>query len=117
MSASHLFARVPSTLPPFSLENTNYYFEVTSDHLEGALDRFAQFFVAPLFDDSCTEREMNAVDSEHKKNLQSDMWRLHQLEKDLSNPNHPFSKFGTGNIETLKHAPKKMGIDIRSVLL
>lgn len=30
-------------------EFTNYHFEVAPAHLEGALDRFAQFFVAPLF--------------------------------------------------------------------
>ncbi len=44
-------------------ENTNYYFDVSADHLEGALDRFAQFFIHPLFDDSCTDRELMAVDS------------------------------------------------------
>ena len=57
---------------------------MSSDHLEGALDRFAQFFIAPLFNESGTERELLAVDSEHKKNLQSDNWRIHQLERDLS---------------------------------
>lgn len=29
-----------------STEDTCYYFDVTKDHLEGALDRFAQFFTA-----------------------------------------------------------------------
>ena len=29
-------------------ENTNYFFEVNNDAFTGALDRFAQFFVAPL---------------------------------------------------------------------
>jgi insulysin len=45
------------------MENTNYYFEVAQEWLEGALDRFAQFFISPLFSDSCTERELKAVDS------------------------------------------------------
>ena len=44
---------------------------------------------------------MKAVDSENKKNLNNDHWRLNQLEKHLSNPLHPYSKFGTGNLETL----------------
>ncbi|KAJ3087149.1 hypothetical protein HK102_011718, partial [Quaeritorhiza haematococci] len=100
-----------------SVENTNYYFEVASDFLEGALDRFAQFFISPLFSESGTDREMKAVDSEHKKNLQSDNWRLWQLEKDLSNPKHPFMKFGTGNLHTLKDIPEERGIDVRKVLL
>ncbi|KAJ1339328.1 hypothetical protein BSLG_006029 [Batrachochytrium salamandrivorans] len=32
-----------------SAENTNYHFEVSASNLEGALDRFAQFFICPLF--------------------------------------------------------------------
>ncbi|TPX70225.1 hypothetical protein SpCBS45565_g01950 [Spizellomyces sp. 'palustris'] len=98
-------------------EHLHYYFEVTSDHFEGALDRFAQFFISPLFSESCTEREMNAVDSEHKKNLHSDNWRVYQLEKDLSNPKHPYRKFGTGNLETLRDIPASKGLDIRKILL
>jgi insulysin len=46
-----------------SAENTNYYFDVTYGFLEGALDRFAQFFIAPLFTQDSTDREMNAIDS------------------------------------------------------
>jgi insulysin len=98
-------------------ENTNYYFDVAADHLEGALDRFAQFFISPLFDDSCTERELQAVDSENKKNLQQDAWRLYQLDKDTSHPGHAYTKFGTGNIETLKTGPESRGLNIRDVLL
>lgn len=65
--------------------------------------RFAQFFLCPLFDESCKDREVNAVDSEHEKNLMNDAWRLFQLEKATGNPNHPFSKFGTGrkNLELI----------------
>lgn len=44
-------------------DSTNYYFEIGPEYLEGALDRFAQFFIAPLFDPSCTDREIRAVDS------------------------------------------------------
>lgn len=61
-----------------------------------ALFRFAQFFLCPLFDESCKDREVNAVDSEHEKNLMNDAWRLFQLEKATGSPSHPFSKFGTG---------------------
>lgn len=63
------------------------------------LSRFAQFFLCPLFDESCKDREVNAVDSEHEKNLMNDAWRLFQLEKATGNPSHPFSKFGTGNLK------------------
>lgn len=99
------------------MENTNYFFDVGHEHLEGALDRFAQFFLEPLFDPSCSEREIRAVDSEHKKNLQSDAWRAFQLEKSLSDPNHPYSHFGTGNAKTLWDNPKGKGVDVRDELL
>lgn len=98
-------------------EHTNYIFEVGSDHLEGALDRFSQFFVAPLFSKSCTDREMRAVDSENKKNLQNDMWRLHQLDRLTGNVKHPFFGFSTGNYQTLHDEPESRGVDVRQVLL
>ncbi|KAJ3219441.1 Insulinase (Peptidase M16) [Dinochytrium kinnereticum] len=98
-------------------DSTNYYFDIVPEFFEGAFDRFIQFFVSPLFDESCTEREMKAVDSEHKKNLQLDNWRVYQLQKDLSSKDHPYHKFGTGNLETLRDIPLQKGIDIRKVLL
>lgn len=98
-------------------EHTNYYFEVSSDHLEGALDRFAQFFISPLFSKSCKDREIRAVDSENKKNLQNDMWRFYQLDKLTSNPQHPYNGFSTGNYHTLHEEPVSRGLYVRDVLL
>lgn len=53
------------------------------------------------------------MDSENKKNLQSDTWRLHQLSKTLSNPEHPYCHFSTGNYKTLKEDPEARGVRIR----
>ena len=83
------------------LEHTNYYLDVNSVHLEGAIDRFAQFFISPLLKKDSLDKERQAVDSEHAKNLQSDMWRNFQLCKSLSRKEHAYSKFGTGNVESL----------------
>ena len=99
------------------MESTNFYFDVATDHLEGALDRFAQFFICPLFNEDSTERELRAVDSEHAKNLQNDTWRNFQLLKSLCRKDHPFSKFGTGNLKTLKEEPLEKGLDLRDMLL
>lgn len=106
--------------------STNYYFDVSAkpandeepsesnpSPLLGGLDRFSQFFVEPLFLESTLDRELRAVDSENKKNLQNDSWRLHQLEKSLSNPNHPFCHFSTGSLEVLKTLPEQAGINVR----
>ncbi|EEB06386.1 metallopeptidase [Schizosaccharomyces japonicus yFS275] len=97
--------------------DTNYYFEVSHDALYGALDRFSQFFINPLFLEDCREREIHAVDSEHRKNLQSDVWRLWRLYGFLCNPDHVFNKFNTGNLETLDEIPKKLGLDVREELI
>lgn len=81
---------------------TNYYFSIAQDKLEPALDIFAQFFIAPLFTESCVDREMHAVDSENTKNLNDDMWRQYQLFCSLASPTHPLHLFGTGNLTTLQ---------------
>ncbi|KAF9265707.1 hypothetical protein L218DRAFT_957335 [Marasmius fiardii PR-910] len=91
-----------------SLSNTNYYFSVSTSHLSGALARFSSFFHCPLFAPSCTTRELNAVDSEHKKNHQQDLWRIFQVNKHLSKPGHPFSKFGSGNKESLSRKAQEL---------
>ncbi|KAI9069108.1 insulin-degrading enzyme [Trametes sanguinea] len=88
--------------------NTNYYFNVATAALPGALSRFAAFFHSPLFAPSCTVRELNAVDSEHKKNLQSDVWRIYQVNKHLSKDGHPWRKFGSGNKESLSQVGKEL---------
>ncbi|XP_045188841.2 insulin-degrading enzyme-like [Mercenaria mercenaria] len=100
-----------------SNEHTNFFFDIAPEYLSGALERFSQFFLEPLFTPSATEREINAVNSENDKNLQNDSWRFHQLEKSLANPKHDFSKFGTGNKYTLETRSKELGYDVRDELL
>ncbi|XP_020292220.1 insulin-degrading enzyme isoform X2 [Pseudomyrmex gracilis] len=98
------------------MEHTYYYFDINPEKLEGALDRFAQFFLKPLFTETLTKLELNAINSEHEKNLAVDSWRFTQVEKS-SCPDHSFSKFSTGNKQTLDIIPKQKGIDIRERLL
>jgi insulysin len=88
-------------------EDTNYYFAVNHDGFEGALDRFSQFFIQPLFNPEFVERELHAVDSEHQKNLKNDAWRVRRVFQDLHKAGHPRQKFGTGNIDTLKSVDKE----------
>ncbi|KAG2383547.1 hypothetical protein C9374_004218 [Naegleria lovaniensis] len=78
---------------------------------------FAQFFISPLFTESATEREILAVDSEFKKNLNDDVWRDYQIMKSTANPDHPFSKFGSGCLESLDTIPKQNNMDVRKALI
>ena len=93
------------------LELTNYHFEVAHHAFEGAIDRMAQFFIAPLFTEEFTEREMNAVDSEFERNLERDVWRNQQIRRYLSDPDHPYSSFSTGNLDTLTGIERHEFID------
>jgi len=80
---------------------TNYFFEVSHGAFEGALDRFSDFFKAPLFDKKYAEREVNAVNSEHDKNKRSDSWRANYVTTQIAEKGHPIRSFGTGNKDTL----------------
>ena len=89
-----------------SVENTNYFFDIRADALEAALDRFAQFFVAPLFNAAYVQREVNAVNSEYRARLRNDQRRELAVFKQQLNPAHPFTKFSVGNLDTL-HADQE----------
>ena len=101
-------------------EKTVYYYEVDGSidkRFSESLLRFGSFFSGPLFTESATGRELNAIDSENSKNLQNDIFRLYQLEKSRVNSDHPFSKFFTGNKQTLLEDTKRQGIDLRQELV
>ena len=101
-----------------SLYATTFYFEVVGDKAaQGALDRFYNFFVAPLFTESCTDREVNAVDSENSKNLTNDSRRRLQILKELCDQEHYVSKFTTGNNLTLPTSSEEELSQLREALL
>jgi insulysin len=81
-------------------DHTVYFFDIESDHLEQALEIFANFFIEPLFAENTITKEINAVDSEDSKNKSLDVVRLDMILKLLA-PGHTFSKFGGGNSRTL----------------
>lgn len=98
-----------------SQDNTNYYFDIKEDSLEPALDRFSQFFIAPLFSEKYTEREKKAVHSEYQSRLRDDSQRNYAAFKQLMNPEHPGSRFFIGSLETLSdNANSKIRDDLIS---
>lgn len=80
---------------------TNYFFQVSHEGFDEALDRFSDFFKAPLFDKKYAEREVKAVNNEHEKNKLNDGWRGNFVANLVSEPGHPLTQFGTGDKNTL----------------
>ena len=85
-------------------DRTTYHFQLKSDRLPEALDRFAQFFIAPRFDPDYVEREKESVQSEYQLQSKQDEWRGFAVDKRLFNPAHPTSRFNIGSLETLRGA-------------
>ena len=80
---------------------TNYFFQVSHEGFDESLDRFSDFFKAPLFDKTYSKREVNAVNNEHEKNKLNDGWRGNFVSNLVSEPGHPLTQFGTGDKNTL----------------
>lgn len=82
-------------------DHTNYFYDIDADFLEPSMDRFAQFFISPLFTEDLVERERNAVDSEYFARRTDDFRRTWSARKHVFNPEHPITQFSIGNSETL----------------
>ncbi|MEK9528624.1 MAG: insulinase family protein, partial [Gammaproteobacteria bacterium] len=82
-------------------DHTNYFFDIQPEFFGEGLDRFGQFFIAPLMDPAYVEREKNAVHSEYQMQYKADGWRGFTVQKQAMNPDHPFSQFSIGSLETL----------------
>ncbi len=87
-------------------DRTVYMFSINNEAFDGALDRFSHFFIDPLFSTSSINRELHAVDQEHAKNIQNDLWREYMIFKATGNQEHPNAKFSTGNAQTLSGIPQ-----------
>jgi insulysin len=85
-------------------DHTNYHFDVRHDALPEALDRFAQFFIAPTFNPEFVSREVNAVHNEAMRHVQNDFRRVWSVLREMYDPASGESKFGTGNRDTLAKA-------------
>ena len=103
--AVHATALISTTVEDYADQSSPLY---------DTLSRFAEMFCEPLFDALTVSNEMTIVDEEHNKNKQDDLWRMDQLHKSLSNPEHPYNHFGTGNYDTLKMRPESKGVAIQN---
>lgn len=100
-------------------EQTTFYFELPIMHQDGQLefdsltDIFASFFKDPLFSTTVLNRELYAIQSEHDGNVSDVDKILYQGTRLLSNDQHPFHQFSTGDIQSLN---KISGSNIKSML-
>lgn len=92
-------------------EVTNYHYDISAKHLKESLEVFSGFFKCPLIMEDALERERLAVDSEHEKNILSELWRSYHLLTLLSVAESPMSKFQTGSLRTLKHVKRQELVD------
>ena len=90
-------------------EKTVFFFESNNQGFKKAVSLFASMFEKPLFNSSFMDKEINAVNSEHEKNLNSDAWKKNQIVKLLSIPKGAvgYNEFSTGNNETLRNVTKE----------
>lgn len=84
-----------------SREHTNYFFSIEEEYLDAALDRFADFFVAPLFQEAYVEREINAVESEYRSQIDNPYRQIQEATQQLMSPKNPMSQLSVGNLKTL----------------
>ena len=88
------------------LYETVYYFNCINN-MENILDIFSRFFIDPLFNIDSVEREINAINSEHMKNINNDMWATRQIMYNLTKKDCIINRFTTGNFDTLKNTSFK----------
>ncbi len=90
-----------------AFEHTNYFFDISPEKLDPTLDRFAQFFIAPLFTEQYVDRERNAVHSEYMSKIQDEYRKSLDVLRNVANPKHPFTKFSVGSLDTLQDRPEQ----------
>lgn len=92
-------------------EHTNYFFDIENASFEPMLDRFSQFFSAPLFNTEFVEREKNAVNSEYLGKIKTENRRFYAAMQQAFNPKSPYANFTVGSLETLADRDKKLTRD------
>lgn len=104
-------------------DQTTFYFELPDFHqsletnFEKVADIFASFFIEPLFDRASINKEVYAIQNEHDSNVSNTNKILYHATRLLSDENHPFSRFMTGNMSTLKSGTQLKGLNLRGSLL
>ena len=87
-------------------QDTNYFFDIEPSALPGALDRFSEFFLSPLFNADHLESERNIVHSEYMARIRDESRRENDVLNQLLNPENPTTGFAVGSRDTLANPPE-----------
>lgn len=80
---------------------TIYYLDIFTKNIEELLDIFVNCLLNAELKEEYISKEINNVDAEHKKNINSDSWKLLEIERLLANSNNNYNGFFCGNKNTL----------------
>ena len=83
-------------------EYSSYFFDITAEFEQQALNHLYAMLSKPLFCEALIEKEINAIDAEFLLKQKDDLRRLYQVHKETCNPAHPFSQFSVGNHQTFE---------------
>ena len=97
-------------------EYTAFEFDVSAEYFKQALDIFAHCLLSPLLSQDCSDREINAIESEFNLARNDDSVRLQQLHCHMASHGHLLRKFTWGNALSLKVKPQMNGIDVNRLL-
>lgn len=100
-------------------EEVCFHFNTPPQVINEALARFAGLFNEPdvkrvCSNDEVLKREIRRVSSE--LDFDSTAMQEFYLVKDMMNPDHPYSKFACGNMDTLERRPKDDGVNVGDTL-
>ncbi|VDM18658.1 unnamed protein product [Hydatigera taeniaeformis] len=95
---------------------TLFFFDIQQACFKEALDKFANFFVAPLLSQDCVDRELEAVHSEYELYKADDSYRLDHLLSTFAKEESPFHSFSVGNRTSLRDKPSAVGTNVYELL-
>jgi len=81
--------------------NTVYFFEIFTKNLEQMVEIFSDYLFNSELNEAYINDEIKNVDSEHRKNINNDHFKLFHLEHLLADKKTNFNGFFTGSIDTL----------------
>ncbi len=92
----------------FTADNmTLYYLELDTSFFKKGVEMLSWFFKKPILDMGNIKSEKEIINSEHEKNLLDDMWIMDDIFKNFIKSGSKYTKFGTGNNQSLEGITKE----------